>query len=71
METLNYFELNKKIINKKRYICVWCSWCWKNRICKESIKKLNYDTIIYDAGDVRNKNVIETITNHNMSDTNV
>ena len=23
---------------------------------------------MYDAGDVRNKNVIETITKHNMSD---
>ena len=26
---------------------------------------------MYDAGDVRNKNVIETITKHNMSDRNV
>ena len=27
--------------------------------------------LLYDAGDVRNKNVIETITKHNMSDRNV
>ena len=33
--------------------------------------KLNYDIITFDAGDVRNKTIVDTITNHNMSDTNV
>ena len=27
--------------------------------------------ILYDAGDIRNKSIIDTITNHNMPDTNV
>ena len=35
------------------------------------LKKLNYDIIKYDAGDVRNKTIIDKITKHNMSDKNV
>ena len=32
---------------------------------------MNYDVILFDAGDVRNKNIIEDITKHNMSDKNI
>ena len=32
---------------------------------------MNYDIIKYDAGDIRNKSVIDMITKHNMTDTNV
>jgi DNA polymerase III delta prime subunit len=35
------------------------------------LKRLNYDIIKYDAGDIRNKSIIETITNYNISDRNV
>lgn len=38
------------------------------------VKKLlhdKYDIISYNAGDIRNKNIIDTITINNMSDTNV
>ncbi len=35
------------------------------------MKKLNYDIIGFDAGDVRNKSIIENITKNNMSDTNI
>jgi len=35
------------------------------------LKDLNYDIIKYDAGDIRNTSVIEDITKHNMSDTNI
>ena len=35
------------------------------------LEKLNYDIIKYDAGDIRNKSIIETITNNNISDRNV
>jgi len=35
------------------------------------LKKLDYDVITFDAGDVRNKTIIENITKHNMSDTNI
>ena len=32
---------------------------------------MNYDIVKYDAGDIRNKSIIDTITKHNMSDKNV
>jgi len=35
------------------------------------LKEMNYDIIRYDAGDIRNKSIIDTITKHNMSDKNV
>jgi nicotinamide riboside kinase len=35
------------------------------------LTQLNYDIIRYDAGDIRNKNVIEDISKHNMSNKNV
>ena len=35
------------------------------------LKKLNYDILKYDAGDVRNTNVIATLANNNMSDKNI
>jgi dephospho-CoA kinase len=35
------------------------------------LKELNYDVIQYDAGDVRNKMLIDTITCNNISDRNV
>ncbi len=32
---------------------------------------MNYDSIHYDAGDIRNKSIIDTITQHNMSDKSI
>ena len=43
----------------------------KSYFVKSVLKKLNYDVINFDAGDIRNKSVIETITKHNMSDVNI
>jgi len=43
----------------------------KTYFVKDILKKLNYDVILFDAGDFRNKTVIDTITKHNMSDTNI
>jgi SpoVK/Ycf46/Vps4 family AAA+-type ATPase len=35
------------------------------------LKELDYDIIKYDAGDFRNKSIIDTISQHNMSDKNI
>jgi hypothetical protein len=35
------------------------------------LKELNYDMVKYDAGDIRNKSIIESITQHNISDKNI
>ena len=35
------------------------------------LTKLNVDTILFNAGDVRNKNIIKDITKYNMSNVNI
>jgi len=72
IESLNIFEANKNKLLTKRGIYVYGSpGAGKTQFVKNTLKKLNYDIIMYDAGDVRNKTVIDTITKHNMSDKNV
>lgn len=43
----------------------------KTRFILDIMKDLNYDVIKYDAGDVRNKSLIDTITRDNVSRHNV
>jgi hypothetical protein len=43
----------------------------KTHLIKKVLKDLNYDAIYYDASDVRNKTIIESLANNNMADTNV
>ena len=72
IEVLNNFEANKNNLLTKRGIYLYGSpGSGKSHFCKEILKKLNYDIIVFDAGDIRNKSVIENITKHNMSDKNI
>lgn len=43
----------------------------KTHFIRELLKKIDHDGIFYDAGDIRNKSIIETITKHNMADKNI
>jgi len=43
----------------------------KTEFITSLLKELDYDVIKYDAGDIRNKSIIETITKHNMADKSV
>jgi hypothetical protein len=43
----------------------------KTYFVEQILRNMNYDIIKYDAGDIRNKNIIDTITKQNMSDVNV
>ena len=71
-EALNNFELNKQNKIIKRGIYIYGSpGSGKTCFVKQMLKKMNYDIVMYDAGDVRNKSVIDMITKHNMSDINV
>ena len=71
-ENIIYFEQNKKkLLTKRGFYIYGAPGAGKTFFVKQLLKKLNYDIVMYDAGDVRNKNVIETITKHNMSDRNV
>ena len=72
IDCLTNFEENKKNLLTKRGIYVYGSpGTGKSVFVYKILKKLNYDIIKYDAGDVRNKTIIDKITKHNMSDKNV
>jgi Cdc6-like AAA superfamily ATPase len=71
-DTLKKFEENKKSLLINRGIYVYGSpGSGKSHFVNEILNELNYDIILYDAGDVRNKNVFELITSSNMGDTNI
>ena len=66
------FEENKNNMSCKRGIYIYGNpGTGKTFFIKNLLKELNYDVIKYDAGDIRNKSIVDTITKHNMSDRNV
>jgi SpoVK/Ycf46/Vps4 family AAA+-type ATPase len=72
IDCLEYFEKNKNNVLTRRGIYIYGSpGAGKTWFVKSILKKLDYDIISFDAGDVRNKSIIENITKHNMSDTNI
>jgi len=71
-KALNYFEENKNNLLTKRGIYIYgAPGVGKSYFVKKTLKKMNYDVITFDAGDIRNKSIIETITKHNMADKNI
>lgn len=71
-EALIDFENNKKDLTKKRGIYIYGTpGCGKTTFVKNLIKSMDYDIVLYDAGDIRNKLIIDNITQNNMSDRNV
>ena len=66
------FENNKKDLTRKRGIYIYGTpGCGKTTFVKNLIKSMDYDIVLYDAGDIRNKLIIDNITQNNMSDRNV
>jgi hypothetical protein len=66
------FEQNKNSLNIKRGFYIYGNaGSGKSMLINNILKELNYDIINYNASDVRNKSIIETITKHNMSENNV
>lgn len=71
-EILNNFEKNHTNINfKKGFYIYGSSGVGKTTFVTNVLKKMNYDVIHYDAGDVRNKALIENIASNNISSCNV
>jgi replication factor C subunit 1 len=69
---LQTFEQDKNNILSKRGIYVYGEpGTGKTTFILNILKELNYDVVRYDAGDIRNKSIIDTITDHNMSDKNI
>jgi DNA polymerase III delta prime subunit len=71
-EILKNFESHQNISTYKKGIYIYGSpGCGKSHFVNEILKSLDYDIIKYDAGDVRNRALIETITSNNVSNCNV
>ena len=69
---LTNYEENCKDIHFKKGIYLYGSpGSGKTHFITNLLRSLNYDVIKYDAGDVRNKALIDTITSNNMSSQNV
>jgi len=66
------FENNKHNLSIKKGIYIYGNpGCGKTTFVINLLKELDYDYIKYDAGDVRNKTIIENITKDNISDKNI
>jgi DNA polymerase III delta prime subunit len=71
-QLLNDFDEKCKNMNFKKGIYVYgAPGSGKTQFVINLLKELNYDVIKYDAGDVRNKALIDTITSNNVSNRNV
>ena len=69
---LKEFEVNKNNLMMKRGLYLYGnSGSGKTTFVVNLLEELGYDVVRYDAGDIRNKSVIETITSHNMSNRNI
>ena len=71
-QILQEFNEHKTDLSVKRGIYVYgAPGCGKTEFVTRILNEMRYDIIRYDAGDIRNKTVIDTITKHNMSDQSV
>ena len=69
---LNSFEERKTDVQFKKGIYIYGSpGAGKSHFVTQLLKKIGYDVIQYDAGDVRNKALIENIASNNISNRNV
>jgi hypothetical protein len=71
-QTLTMFDQNKSNNSIKKGIYIYGEpGTGKTTFIINILKELDYDIIKYDAGDFRNKSIIDTISQHNMSDKNI
>jgi DNA polymerase III delta prime subunit len=72
MKLLREFSENCSDIQfKKGFYIYGAPGCGKTQFVMNLLKKMDYDIIKYDAGDVRNKMMINTITSNNVTNCNV
>ena len=67
----NYSENCKNIQFKKGIYIYGSPGCGKTSFITDILNELDYDIIKYDAGDIRNKSMIDTITSDNVASQNV
>ena len=67
----NFYDPNTPVKSKKAIYITGKPGIGKTWFVKDTLKRLNLDPIVYDISDVRNKNIIDTISNSNISTLNV
>ena len=71
-EILRDFDTQCSNVSYKKGIYIYGSpGCGKTYFAVKLLGALGYDVIKYDAGDVRNKSLVDTITSNNVSNRNV
>lgn len=71
-QILESFDKNINNVFFKKGIYIYGSpGCGKTEFVVSLLNDMNYDVIQYDAGDVRNKNLIDSMTSNNLSNYNV
>ena len=66
------FDNIKNIPGEKKAIYIYGEpGCGKSFFISSLLKDIDYDYILYDTGEIRNKNIIETINQYNLSNVNV
>lgn len=69
---LSDFEKTKNdLLNKRGFYIYGAPGSGKTTFVMRLLKEAGYDIVRYDAGDIRNKTIIETIAKNNMAEKNV
>lgn len=71
-QKLYEFQKRKQDLSIKRGFYIYGNpGVGKTEFVKKILRDMNYDIVLYDAGDVRNKSIIDTITSNNTSDRSI
>ena len=69
---LKEFQKNKcDLLQKRGFYIYGDPGTGKTKFVSNLLKESGYDIIMYDAGDIRNKTIIETIASDSMAETNI
>lgn len=72
IKLLDNFDKNKQDLTITRGLYLYGHpGSGKTHFIENLLKKINVDTILFNAGDIRNNNIISDITKYNMSNVNV
>ena len=72
LDFLQHFQKNKATLSIHRGLYLYGkSGIGKTTFITNFLRENNYDMIYYDSSDIRNKNIVELLTNDNMSSVNV
>jgi len=66
-----FFMTRDNLSSKRGFYIYGAPGTGKTELVLRSLKSAGFDAVRYDAGDIRNKNVIESITKNQMADVNI